>query len=275
MAWHSVVMTVSQLAAANASGTLDTVVEWIEHVFHTIWVASTTPVPTLDSRGMVICLVVATAGVVTPMWSLTRNVITMAHEGGHALIAVLTGRRLQAIQLHADTSGVTQSSGRGSGMGLVLTIFAGYVSPSLWGLGSAALVSHGYATGALWLLVVLLVLMLLRIRNGYGLLAVSTALILVIVVSWWGDALLRILSGYTLTWFLLMGSIRAIIELQLQRFSGNAVNSDADQLADDTRIPGIVWVLVWLGIAVASWWYATQWMGSAMGGIPAMMQWVL
>lgn len=33
------------------------------------------------------------AVVPNPLWRLTRNAITIAHEGGHGLIALLTGRR--------------------------------------------------------------------------------------------------------------------------------------------------------------------------------------
>jgi Peptidase M50B-like len=54
-------------------------------------------------------------------WQLARNAITIAHEGGHALVSVLTGRRLEGIRLHSDTSGETVSRGRGSGPGMVLT----------------------------------------------------------------------------------------------------------------------------------------------------------
>jgi hypothetical protein len=45
-------------------------------------------------------------------WVVARNVVTIAHEGGHALVALLVGRRLAGIRLHSDTSGVTLSRGR-------------------------------------------------------------------------------------------------------------------------------------------------------------------
>ena len=47
----------------------------------------------------------------TASWRLTRGVVTIAHEGGHALVAVLAGRGLGGIRLHADSSGVTTSVG--------------------------------------------------------------------------------------------------------------------------------------------------------------------
>ena len=36
-------------------------------------------------------------------WRLTGKVITIAHEGGHALVSVLSGRRLDGIRLHSDS----------------------------------------------------------------------------------------------------------------------------------------------------------------------------
>jgi len=41
----------------------------------------------------------------TRSWRLAGKVITIAHEGGHALVSVLSGRRLDGIRLHADSSG--------------------------------------------------------------------------------------------------------------------------------------------------------------------------
>ena len=52
-------------------------------------------------------------------WHLTRNAITIAHEGGHALASLLTGRRLDGIRLHSDTSGETRSRGKPHGPGMV------------------------------------------------------------------------------------------------------------------------------------------------------------
>ena len=46
------------------------------------------------------------------IWPFTRVMITITHEGGHAFAALLTGRKLQGIRLHTDTSGLTISSGR-------------------------------------------------------------------------------------------------------------------------------------------------------------------
>ncbi len=84
---------------------------------------------------------------VTPVWRVARHVVTIAHEASHAIAALLTGRRLAGIRLHSDTSGLTVSSGRPRGFGMVLTAFMGYVGPGLIGLGAAALLRQGTPSG--------------------------------------------------------------------------------------------------------------------------------
>ena len=101
--------------------------------------------------------------------------MTIAHEGAHGVAALLSGRRLAGIRLHSDTSGLTVSKGRSSGPGMVVTAGAGYVGPALAGLGAAYPLSLGYAVGVLWALLVLLALLLLQIRNFFGLWSVLLA----------------------------------------------------------------------------------------------------
>ena len=70
------------------------------------------------------------------LWRMTRIAITIAHESGHAAASLLSGRRLEGIRLHADTSGETVSRGRRNGPGIVITALAGYVTPPLLGVGA-------------------------------------------------------------------------------------------------------------------------------------------
>jgi hypothetical protein len=192
----------------------------------------------------------------TASWRLTRGVVTIAHEGGHALAAVLTGRGLGGIRLHADSSGVTRSSGRGRGVGLVLTFLGGYPAPAALGLLGAALVATDRAGVSLWLMVVLLVLTLVQVRNVFGVVSVLTTGAVVGGVAWWGDVALQAGFAAALAWFLLFGALRSVRELQRGRrrgFSGRlGGESDADALARLTGVPGGMWAaLFWLLGAVA------------------------
>lgn len=187
-----------------------------------------------------------------PAWKVARNAVTIAHEGGHAVAALITGRRLSGIRLHADTSGVTVSYGKPYGFGMVLTAVAGYIAPSLFGLGGAALLGLGHITALLWVCVGLLALMLLMLRNFYGLISVLITGAVAFVVSWYASARVQAGFAYLAVWFLLFGGVRPVFELQFQRRSGRAPNSDADQLAKLTRTPGAFWVTVFVLVAVGA-----------------------
>lgn len=183
-------------------------------------------------------------------WPVARHVVTIAHEGAHAVAALASGRRLAGIRLHSDSSGLTVSRGRPTGPGMVATSFAGYVGPALLGLGAAYLLGERHALAVLWLAVVLLGLLLLQIRNFHGLYAVLVAGAAVFAVSWWGSGGVQSLAAYTGTWFLLLAAPRPVLELQAQRRRGRARTSDADQLARLTGVPGLVWVGLFLVVTV-------------------------
>jgi hypothetical protein len=185
-------------------------------------------------------------------WRLVRNVITIAHEGGHAAVAVLSGRRLQGIRLHSDTSGLTLTRGKRSGPGMVLTVVAGYTAPSLLGVGGAALLAAGRITLMLWLSILLVALMLVMIRNVFGVLSVVVTGGILFAVSWFADARWQALFAYAAVWFLLFGGVRPVFEMQRQRRRGRARNSDPDQLAGVTRAPAALWVGFFLLVCVGS-----------------------
>jgi len=192
----------------------------------------------------------------TTSWRLIRGVVTIAHEGGHALVAVLTGRGLGGIRLHADSSGATTSTGRAGGVGLVLTFLGGYPAPAALGLVAAVLVATGRAATSLWLVVVLLVVTLTQVRNAFGVAPVLGTGAVVAVVAGWGDPVLQAGFAAALAWFLLFGGLRSVRELQRGRRRGLASRfggeSDADALARLTGVPGGMWAaLFWLLGAVA------------------------
>ncbi|MDY7556296.1 M50 family metallopeptidase [Cryobacterium sp. 10C3] len=188
---------------------------------------------------------------VPALWRACRNVVTIAHEGGHALVATLGGRQLDGIRLHSDTSGLTVSRGKPRGLGMVLTLLAGYSSPALLGLGAAWLLSLGYSVGLLWLLLAALALLLIQVRNWFGLWSVLATATVIFAVTWFGSAFVQSVFALLVTAFLLLGAVRTVLELQGSRSRRRGTASDADQLARLTHIPGLLWVGVFLIIAIA------------------------
>ena len=188
---------------------------------------------------------------VPPAWKLTRHGITIVHEGGHGLVAALGGRRLQGIRLHSDTSGLTVSRGKPRGLGMVLTLLAGYTAPALLGLGAAWMLSQGLATGLLWALLAALGLLLVQIRNWFGLWSVAVTGALVFAVTWFGTSAVQSVFALLVTAFLLIGALRTVVELQVTRSRRGGSASDADQLARLSHLPGLFWVAVFFAAAGA------------------------
>ncbi|MFB7938196.1 M50 family metallopeptidase [Streptomyces sp. NPDC056049] len=193
---------------------------------------------------LVIATGVAALAVTVPrrLWLFARNAITIAHEGGHALVALAAGRRLEAIRLHSDTSGLTVTRGRPTGLGVVLTLAAGYTAAPLLGLGGAALLGAGRVTVLLWAASALLLAMLVMVRNAYGILSVVLTGALFVLVSWLAPAEVRAVFAYAVVWFLLLGGVRPPFELQSKRRHDGAPDSDAGQLSRLTHVPAGVWL---------------------------------
>ena len=220
-------------------------------MWNQLWADVTAQVtPTLATAlipGAVVLLTLA----IPPVWSIARHVVTIAHEAGHAAVATLLGRKVRGIRLHSDTSGLTTHYGSVKRLPLALTSFAGYPAPAVLGLGAAALLGAGYANALLWITVVVLVLVLVQIRNFFGFFVMLVTIGAFGWLAWTGPDPLRVGVAYGLAWLLLLGSVRAVMELHTSRKVPAGRSSDADALAKSTRIPGLVWVTVFWLVTVA------------------------
>ncbi|WP_037620828.1 M50 family metallopeptidase [Streptomyces aureus] len=203
---------------------------------------------------VVIATMVAALAAIVPhgVWRVSRNAITIAHEGGHGLVALLTGRSLSGIRLHSDTSGLTVSRGKPTGLGMILTAAAGYTAPPLLGLGGAALLGAGHITLLLWAATALLIAMLVMIRNAYGALTVILTGGTFLLVSWLAGPQVQAAFAYAVVWFLLLGGIRPAFELQAKRTRGGAGDSDADQLSRLTHVPAGLWLFLFHAVSLCS-----------------------
>lgn len=184
-------------------------------------------------------------------YRLVRHLVTLVHEAGHVVVARLVGRRVRAVRLHTDTSGLTVSHGRPRGAGMVATLVAGYPAPSVLGVGGALLLGSGYAAALLWGLVLACALMLLIVRNLYGLWVVLLTGAAVAALGWSASPPVLTAIAYLVVWSLLLAAPRSVVEMQRQRRRGQGHASDADQLAAMTAVPAGSWVLgFWILCAV-------------------------
>lgn len=236
-------------------------------VWTVLWDRVTAVGPPLDWPVTLVLAILALLVSWSPAgYRLVRHLVTLLHEAGHALVAVLVGRRLSGIRLHSDTSGVTLSRGRPRGPGMVLTLAAGYPAPALAGLAGAWLLGAGYAAGTLGALVLTCALLLLLVRNVYGLWVVLVTGVGVAVLSWAADPVVIQAVAHLVVWCLLLAAPRSVVELQRQRRRHRrrragrtgAPDSDVDQLARLTGVPVALWTgvfwIVCLGCLVAGGW---------------------
>ena len=176
------------------------------------WAQVTATTPDLRPQVLLGTAAVAAVLVLSPtLWRPTRHVVTIAHEGAHGLVALAAGRRLSGIRLHSDTSGLTVSAGQPSGPGHGAHLrgrlhrarrCSAWARPRSW--------PPGTPIGLLWALLLLLALLLVQIRNWYGLWSVLVTGAVVFGATWWlppeGQAAFAALA----TWFLLLAAPRTV-----------------------------------------------------------------
>lgn len=239
----------------------------MREIWDRVWADVTTTVEASATSALIPLAVVVVVLAMPVLWHVARHIVTIAHEAGHSVIAALTGRRVSGIRLHSDTSGLTTSVGEDKRFPLALVAFAGYPAPGVLGLGAAALIAAGYPLALLWVVVAILVVVLVLIRNFYGFLVMVLALAGSVAVAWFAPTEWRVGVAYGVAWLLMLGAVRAVVELSVSRRGGGAAGSDADSLARLTRVPGGVWVaLFWLvtvGCTAAGAWLL---LGGLLGG---------
>ncbi len=223
-----------------------------------VWGDVTSRVSPSPVAALVPLAVVFVALAVPTLWHAVRHAVTIVHEAGHALVAVLLGRRVSGIRLHSDTSGLTTHAGDTRRLPLALVAFAGYPAAGVLGLGAAFALGDGWAYGVLWAFVAVLLLVLVQIRNVYGFVVMVVALGALGWVAWAAPLAWAVGVAYGLVWLLLLGAVRAVVELSRTRRRPGGGGSDADNLARLTRVPAGAWVgLFWLvtvACAVAGAW---------------------
>ncbi len=226
---------------------MDALADWIAEV----WDRATDVQPLPDPQVVLATGLVALALVLLPAtWPRVRLGVTVVHEAGHAVVAVLVGRRLQGIRLHADTSGLTVSRGRPTGPGMVAMLLAGYLAPAALGVAAALLLAAGRGVAMLWLIVLLLAALLVWVRNGYGVATIVVAGVGVGLLTWYAESAVQSAFAYLVAWLLLLAAPRPVLEL-IGSGRARRRGSDVDQIARLTRVPGLVscWALLLANVA--------------------------
>lgn len=200
-------------------------------------------VPLGEPIGIIVLLGFAVEGI----WRLARHIGVIAHEGAHALAGWSMGHKIARVELNSDGSGKTVIEGPWTSLGVIITSFAGYLGPSLFGLGAAALLAHHQVRAVLIVAGIALFLMLLLVRNSFGCVSVLLNGGLIFLVLRYGNVEIETIAAYALSWFLLLSGVRFV--LMPGSWAG-----DSETLSKTTHIPRVVWIALWLAGAVLALW---------------------
>jgi hypothetical protein len=148
------------------------------------------------------------------VWRWARLGVTAVHESGHAVGALLVGRKVTAIHLRPDSSGVTIHYGPGGWFRRFMTAVAGYPAPGVLGLLGAALIT--YRQPRIWLIVLLalgLINVVLWIRNLFGFVVMAGWIAGLAWLFLRGTVAIDALVSAVAVWYLVLGGLRAALEV--------------------------------------------------------------
>lgn len=203
------------------------------------------PLPQLVARPT--GLLVFIAFLIEGIWRLARHISVIAHEGAHVVAGWSVGHRVTSVKLNRDATGETTTRGPGGRFRSVIIGFAGYLGPSLFGLAAAFLIALDQITIVLALALACLAIILILIRNFFGIISVVLNGAVIYLVLRYGKPEAQAVAACALSWVLLFAGVRWVL------IHGTGAQ-DAIILKQATHIPRFVWVILWLMITVAALW---------------------
>lgn len=195
----------------------------------------------LQPYQMILAALLAVSVCLLPLsWRVVRQAATIVHEMGHVLGAWATGRRVVGIKLHSDTSGVTISSGKPRGLGILITTLLGYPAPSLFAVALAVLAGSGYSGAALTLYQLVILVCAFLAMNVFGLFSALTSLGVTGLIWWYGEPDMIAFTVVALAVFYAVAGLRCtfdVISAHRNAASGQVLSTDAAQASRATILP--------------------------------------
>lgn len=192
-------------------------------------------------------------------WKVIGYPVTLVHELGHAVAALVVGYRLHGITVKGDMSGATAVSGIGP-LRMLWTFWWGYPAPAVLGAGLLWSAASGWSHVALGFLVAGMLLIFVYSRSALTFLVVLLTGAVLGLIGWYGADLARNAIVFGFAWLLLVGSVRAFYSVTRLHFTRDGVEaSDAYLMGRQARIiPGPIWLLTFAAAIGASTWFGVR-----------------
>jgi hypothetical protein len=179
-----------------------------------------------------------------------RGINTMIHESGHAVVTLMVSGEIISVNLFSDTSGTTVTKAKNKFFQIVISL-AGYPASAITAFIFMLLLNKGYDLYILFVMVsITLLLLVLSIRNTYGIFWAGTFSLLNLLLIYYNHAIAISIAAKFFTLVIFTdGLISSITLLALSIKTPNKAG-DASNLQKFTRIPAVVWAIILLGISV-------------------------
>jgi hypothetical protein len=175
-----------------------------------------------------------------------RSVNTLVHEAGHAFATLLLSGEVIAVNLFADTSGTTVTKAKGK-FPQALIALAGYPVSALTGWLCLYLLYKGHNLYILFILTsIALIIMILSLRNAYGLFWSGTFVILNLLLIYFNNRpLIQVFATFysviIFTDALISSLVLLVLSIKQPKKAG-----DASNLQKITKIPAAIWAILLL-----------------------------
>lgn len=204
------------------------------------------------NRGLKTVLFLLGAWILTrliPFSFFFRNVDTLIHEFGHALMTLLLSGKVQFIYLFADHSGVTQSIAHYKWQFILISL-AGYIISSVVAMLLFILYSRFLQKfGLILLTVVAIISLLFFIRNTYGVLWTLGFIVINVCVYLLPWEKVKEFYYLLLAFICLVDSVVSTMILVTLSIQQPSAAGDAANLAHVTGVPALIWSILFLLIA--------------------------
>ncbi len=171
-----------------------------------------------------------------------RLFVTFIHEGGHAIVALLTKGTVEHLIVHPDASGETYTTG---GIAILIAS-AGYLTSTAYGALLLAVSRRGeHARNILTLNAILILLLTVFFAEGAFTLFVGGALTFGLFVA--GSSRNERWPHLLLNFLAIQCSMNALFDLGtlLRVTSTTSVHNDAAIMEKWTLIPAVIWAVIW------------------------------
>src|SRR5829696_2724124 len=202
-----------------------------------------------------------------------RIFVTFIHEGGHAIVALLTGNSVAGLSVAPNASGETYTT-YGGLFSEVLISSAGYIGAMSFGALLLVLIRKAIqarivllASGVLIFALTMIFGLIKPLFTFSGLSGIPFTLLAGLFLSVGLVLIARFASARVATFFVSFLAVQcvlnALFDLKIllsisSPFVGSGAHTDALNMANATGVPAIFWTIAWIAFALGILWFAMR-----------------